>query len=181
MGDKRNITCITLSISEPREKKKKYYNIRIKISPLLLIKFRLGDRASYEIEMHHLRPKVDNHAPPATTGLAHAGAQPLRRNKRECAVCRLTGLLRGKRDSAKPSQAHSTLLKFTTYISLLPRTQGQNEWEDEMEECDAIIKFHWKKYQQSWRIFPPGSCYRWKDRTAFSENVVQEDWFKMAE
>ena len=24
-----------------------------------------------------------------------------------------------------------------------------------MEECDAIIKFCWKKYQQSWRSSPP--------------------------
>lgn len=108
MGDKRNTTCIILSVSEPREKKKKYYNIRTKISPLLLIKFRLGDRASYEIEMHHLRPKVDNHAPPATTGLAHAGAQLLRRNEREHAVCRLTGFLRGNKGSAKPSTQHSS-------------------------------------------------------------------------
>lgn len=52
LNDKINTIYIILSISEPREKKKKPNNVGTKISSLLLIEFSLGDRTSYEIEMH---------------------------------------------------------------------------------------------------------------------------------
>lgn len=51
LNDKINTIYIILSISEPREKKKSS-NVGTKISPLLLIEFSLGDRTSYEIEIH---------------------------------------------------------------------------------------------------------------------------------
>lgn len=45
------IICIIFLIFELREKKKNCYIIRVKIVFLLLIKFSLGDRVLYEIEM----------------------------------------------------------------------------------------------------------------------------------
>lgn len=51
---------------------------------------------------------MDNHIPPATAGLAHAGGQPSGENKRENSVCRLTGFLKGKENSVKTSTDHSS-------------------------------------------------------------------------
>lgn len=96
---------------------------------------------------------------------------PPRKNKRVCALYRLTGSLR-KKDRATTHQAQVTLLKFTCCHAFpVPsnRVSGRIKWK----ECDAIRKLHWKQHQQNWRGFPPDSAKNVKERTAFSDNIIQ--------
>ena len=120
----------------------------------------------------YLRPKTDNHVPPATAGLAHAGGQPSGENKRENSVCRLTGFLRGKENSAKTSTDHSSQIHhlFVT-PSQAPGIEWAGRWNGRvwcyhkilLEKISAELE-----KLSSWYC-----CYRYTGRTVFSENMVQ--------
>ena len=163
-------TCITLSISEPREKKKNCYTIRAKIAPLLLIKSSLGDRASYDIEMGwDLSPEMDN---PVTAELASCRSLDPREEEKVCFL-QLTAPPRPPKGKIVPSQA---CMDYSSRIHHLPchsspgprdRVSGRTK-----QQCDTNMNSIGKTYQQSWRSIPLHSCWKYNGRTALSMSAT---------